>query len=311
MADMLFFILKLTASVSFCFAIAYALTPATVSAARALGAIDVPDGVRKINRSSMPRLGGIGFFAAFIFGALLFLPFGDKAACAILIGGGIIVAFGVADDIRGLPPTIKLASQLFASAAVVLTVGSPESFSFFGVFSVPLTPAVGVIFSITRIAFTTNAVNFSDGLDGLASGLSAVATASLGIYALKHGDTDTALCAFIITASILGFLPHNKYRARVFMGDSGSQFLGISIAALALCASGGGFNLATSLFLAVPIFDTWFSIIRRILKGKSPFAADKGHLHHLLLSIGISHPTAVKLLVSLSAAIATVTLWFI
>jgi UDP-GlcNAc:undecaprenyl-phosphate GlcNAc-1-phosphate transferase len=294
------------------FLISYLATPASVAAARALGAIDMPDGGRKVNTLPTPRLGGLSFFLSFAISGLLFLPFGDKTVGAILLGGGVIVIFGVADDIRGLSPLVKLSAQVFAASLIVLVLGAPLSFSLFGLITIPLPLAFGIIFGIGRIAFTANAVNFSDGLDGLASGISAVACMAIALYAVKNGRTEQGSSAFILAMAILGFLPYNIYRARVFMGDSGSQFLGIAISALALSATpDGSFNLATALFLSVPVLDVWFSTARRIVKRKSPFAADRGHIHHFLLSLGLSHPAAVKILVSLSALVATVALFFV
>ena len=294
------------------FLFSFLLTPLTATAAVSLGAIDKPDGVRKINTRPTPRLGGLGFFAAFSLTSLLFLPFGDRTVAAILVSGGIVIAFGVADDIKGLSPPVKLAAQALAASTAVLILGPPTSFSLFGLGTAALSPVIGIIFGIVRITFTANAVNFSDGLDGLAAGLSVVACLAIGLFALKNGRTEAAACAFILAMGIFGFLPYNKYHAHVFMGDSGSQFLGIAISILALRSTAdGGLNLATSLFLFLPIADTWLSVIRRLLSAKSPFAADKGHIHHLLLSLGLSHPAAVKILVSLSALIAVITLFFI
>ena len=118
-----------------------------------------------------------------------------------------------------------------------------------------------------------------------------------------------SIAALVLGCATLGFLPHNRYRAHVFMGDCGSQFLGLSIALLSLGTSPrGNFTVETALFLAVPTLDTAFAVVRRIISGKSPFSADKGHLHHLLLKIGVSHPMAVKILVLTSALIASVAL---
>jgi UDP-GlcNAc:undecaprenyl-phosphate GlcNAc-1-phosphate transferase len=149
-------------------------------------------------------------------------------------------------------------------------LGAPLSFSLFGLITIPLPLAFGIIFGIGRIAFTANAVNFSDGLDGLASGISAVACMAIALYAVKNGRTEQGSSAFILAMAILGFLPYNIYRARVFMGDSGSQFLGLAIAILSLGnAPGGNFTLESSLFLAVPTIDTTLSVVRRIIKRKS------------------------------------------
>lgn len=292
------------------FGLSYVLTPITVPLCRLVGAIDRPDGARKINDIPVPRLGGLGFFLS---SAIILLPFVtlSPAAAAVTVSGAIIVAGGVADDTFGLSPLAKFLIQICASAIAVLIVGIPGSFSFFGLFSIPLSGVLGFFFSVFRFVFTVNAVNFSDGLDGLASGLSSVALLSLALFGAANSRNYPAAAALILAFAVIGFMPYNKYHAKVFMGDSGSQFLGLAIAILSIaCSEGGGFTLETSLFLAIPTLDTAVSIARRILKGKSPFAADKGHLHHILLNIGVPHPYAVNLLVAVSAIIAIGALLF-
>ena len=154
-------------------------------------------------------------------------------------------------------------------------------------------------------------MNFSDGLDGLAAGLSVSALVSLSIFGLSNGSVYPAFCSLVLAAAVVGFMPYNRYRAKTFMGDSGSQLLGFSVAILSLgCARENAYSLETALFLSIPTLDTTLSVIRRLLKGKSPFSADKGHLHHTLLEGGASHPSAVRLLVFLNASVALVTLLF-
>ena len=293
------------------FLLAYLFTPVTFPLCRAVGAIDVPDGVRKINTHPTPRLGGLAFFAASFL--ILFQFAGDDAyVAALLSGGAILVAGGFADDSFGFSPLPKLFIQAATALVVIAFIGIPEKISFFGLFTFPLAGAVGYVFVLFRIIFTINAVNFSDGLDGLASGLSIVALVSLSVYGFINYNTFGAVSALVLSAAILGFLPYNRYHAKIFMGDSGSQFLGLAIAVLSLANSPGhNYTLETSLFLAVPTADTALSVIRRLIKRKSPFSADKGHLHHILLNLGIPHPYAVNILVSASALIALFTLLFV
>ena len=291
--------------------LSYVFTPLTVPISRAVGAIDYPDGVRKINSHPVPRLGGLSFFAAAL---VILLPLiGDSpTVAALLSAGAILAAGGVADDVYSLPPIAKLIIQGAASATAILIIGIPPTLSFFGIFTIPLSGIVGFAIAVFRFLFTVNAVNFSDGLDGLASGLSAVALLSLALYGYFFGNIPSATAALVLAFAVLGFIPYNKYHAKVFMGDCGSQFLGLSIALLSLASSpGGSFTVESSLFLAIPTVDTVISVIRRIIKGKSPFAADKGHLHHILLKLGVPHPYAVNLLVGGSAAVAIATLLFI
>ena len=300
--------IKLPILAAIAFGIAYLFTPATIPLCKKIGAIDMPDGVRKINVYPTPRLGGLSFFLA-CFATLIPAAAENGYVAALLSGGAIIVAGGVADDVFDMPPKFKLFVQIAAALVTVSFIGLPEEFSFFGIFRIALVGPVGFLFVVIRLIFTINAVNFSDGLDGLASGLSATALFALFIYGTANSNTVPALAALVLGSAVLGFLPYNRYHAKVFMGDAGSQFLGLAIAILSLGnAPDGNFALESSLFLAVPTVDTTFSVLRRILRGKSPFVADKGHLHHVLLQIGVSHPLAVNLLVASSALIALITL---
>ncbi|MBE6634599.1 MAG: undecaprenyl/decaprenyl-phosphate alpha-N-acetylglucosaminyl 1-phosphate transferase [Ruminococcaceae bacterium] len=290
------------------YSLSYLLTPLTVPLCRAMGAFDIPDGYRKINTAAIPRLGGLGFFFA---ATLVLFPLAgeDASIAATLAGGAVLVAGGVMDDTFSAPASVKLVLQLAAALVTVSILGTPESFSFFGIFTLPLNGVFGLVFTVFRMIFTMNAVNFADGLDGLASGLSITALLSLAVFGMINSNTYPAIAALVLAAAVLGFLPYNRYHASLFMGDCGSQFLGLAIAVLSLgAAPGDSFTFETSLFLAVPTLDTAFSVVRRLAKGKSPFVADKGHIHHLLIGAGLSHPNAVRILVTLSGVIALLTL---
>lgn len=303
-------ILKLPIISAIAFGISYLLTPALIPLCKTVGAVDVPDGKRKINTVPVPRLGGLSFFFSCL---VIISPIAAATpyAAALLSGGAIIVAGGVADDIFSISPKLKLLIQALAAFVTMAFIPMPSEFSFFGLFRIPLAGAFGLIFVLLRLIFTVNAVNFSDGLDGLASGLSVAALLALFIYGMANSNTLPAVCALVLASAVLGFLPFNKYHAKIFMGDAGSQFLGLAIAILALGnAPGGNFTFESSLFLAIPTIDTTLSVLRRILKRKSPFVADKGHLHHILLEAGIPHPLAVNILVAASALIALFTLLF-
>lgn len=309
---MLWVLQKFIIPAFFTLILSYLLTPATAILAKTTGAMDIPDMNRKINERPMPRLGGLGFYCAFFISALIFADMTNGTVLALLAGGGILVAGGVTDDTLQLSPVAKLLIQLAAAVVAIVFIEIPKEFSLFGLLRFSLPYNLGILFAIGRMVFTVNAVNFSDGLDGLASGLSIVALISLSIFGLKNGNSSVAVASAILASAVLGFVPYNKYHARIFMGDSGSQFLGYAIALVALGASKrASFTAETVLFLIVPIADTWFSVVRRIMQGKSPFRADKGHLHHFLLSCGLSHPRAVKLLVSVSALAALLTLFYI
>ncbi len=288
------------------------LTPATIRLAGITGSIDLPDGKRKLHSTPTARLGGLGFFTAFLLSVLFSSRTLYGYPAALLTGGAVIVAGGVLDDTHSLNPFAKLILQIAAALVGVASMGIPTEFSFLGILRIPLAAPLGLVFAITRIVFSINAVNFCDGLDGLATGLSLVALVSIACLAASAGRTNVALTAIILVFALLGFLPYNRHPAKIYMGDCGSQFLGYAIAILALAARGdGNFAVETVFFLSIPLADTWFSAIRRILSGKSPFSADKGHLHHLMLNRGFSHTGAVKTLVCISGIVAAVTLLFI
>jgi len=313
--EILFSIILAAAAAS----LTYLLAPLTAKLSSITGALDIPDGKRKINTKKMPRLGGLSFLFSFFLCITLFLlherinPVSPDAASlfALLAGGSILAAGGVSDDVAGLNPIFKLLLQLAAAVVALAFLPLPDEFSVFGIIRIPLTGVIAYLFMLFRLVFTVNAVNFSDGLDGLASGLSLVALFSLFIFGMANGKPIAASAALILGASVAGFIPYNRYHAKIYMGDVGSQFLGLAIAILALASTKDGrFTFETSLFLFIPMLDTTLSVTRRILRGKSPFKADKGHLHHLLLKRGRSHPRAVKLLVGISALVALVTLAF-
>ena len=300
------------------FSLSYLLGPITARISTLTDAIDRPDGIRKINTEKIPRLGGLSFFFSFFVCAVLLLLHegissqdGVSGIFALLAGGSVLAAGGVSDDIYTLSAPMKLIFQ-FSAAIVALTIlPLPLELTLFGLIRIPLSGALGYVFMLFRLVFTINAVNFSDGLDGLASGLSVVALLSLFSFGIANSRRYPASAALILAASVIGFLPYNKYHAKIYMGDVGSQFLGLAIAILSISTTrNGSFTLETSLFLFIPMLDTALSVIRRILRGQSPFKADKGHLHHLLLKNGRSHPRAVKLLVGVSAAVASLTLAF-
>lgn len=288
------------------------LTPATIRLAGITGSIDLPDGNRKLHSLPTARLGGLGFFTAFLISVLLSSKNLYGYHAALLTGGAVIVAGGVLDDTHNLNPILKLVLQLAAALVGVASLGIPSEFSFLGLFKIPLAAPVGLIIAVIRILLSINAVNFCDGLDGLATGLSSIALVSIACLATSAGRNNVALASLILVFSLLGFLPYNRHPARIYMGDCGSQFLGYAIAILSLASRGdGNFAVETMFFLSIPLIDTWFSAIRRIIKGKSPFSADKGHLHHILLKRGFSHTGAVKILVCTSGIIAATTLLLI
>lgn len=285
-----------------------ALTPLVRVLALRLGAVSVPGG-RHIHERSVPRLGGLAILAAF-FTPLVGLFFvesvvadvftGDLARVAgLFVGGAIMCAVGFVDDTRGMRAVHKLLAQVAVAIiaygfgyridAIALPVVGSLSM---GVFALPIT--------ITWIVGIINAVNLIDGLDGLAAGV--VFFASLTLFVVAHiaGVTLVPLLMAAMMGAVVGFLFYNFNPARIFMGDSGSYFLGYVLAVSSLAgvpkASAAVALLVPVLALGVPIFDVLFAMLRRVLERRSIFSPDRGHIHHRLLDVGITHRRAVLII---------------
>lgn len=273
------------------------MVPFVKKIAEHVGAMDIPN-ERKVHTKPMPRLGGLAIYFGFLLGYMLF---GEHSLImnAILIGSFIIVLTGVIDDIKPLMAATKFIGQL-AAALIVVCYGNLllKDVSAFGIYinfswlSYPIT----VFFILGCI----NCMNLIDGLDGLAGGISAIYFLTIGIIAAIGGSTGLDfVLSFVMFGATLGFLVHNFYPASIFMGDSGSMFLGFIISVVALL----GFKNVTMtsliiplLVLAIPILDTLFAIIRRALKGQNIAKPDKFHIHHQLLNRNFSQRATVLII---------------
>lgn len=294
------------------------LTPVVKKLAYKLGATDKPN-KRKVHQKIMPRLGGLAIYISFIVGVLILQP-SDEVHIPILIGSLIIILTGVFDDIKEISPKVKLFGQIMATLVVVVFgdlqvhfINLPFGGQLdFGILSIPIT--------MIWIIGITNAINLIDGLDGLAGGVSSIALFSIAGMALLMGNqTYVMLIALILAVSTLGFLVFNFHPAKIFMGDTGALFLGYMIAVLSLL----GFKNVTFIsliipiiILGVPISDTLFAIVRRIVNKQPLSAPDKSHLHHCLIRLGYSHKMAVLIIYAMSAlfglaafAFSQATIW--
>jgi len=286
-------------------AVALATTPAVIAMARRASAFDHP-GPRRIHREPVPTLGGLALAVAVLGVAWIarLLP-GPAAALdarpllGLTLAAIPMVALGVVDDLRGLKPWTKLAFQ--ACAALILVFfgygvpmltnpvrGSFES----GIFNIPLT--------VAWVLVVTNAINLIDGLDGLAAGAVLIASVTLVWVGRSHSDFYVMFIAALLIGATFGFLFFNFPPARIFMGDTGSHFLGITLAAVSLLENRKGTAAVTLLLpivaLAVPIVDGVVAFVRRLWRGKPVFRADAGHIHHRLLRLGLSPRQALFLL---------------
>ena len=276
------------------FGIVVLLTPAVGGMARMLGVVDRP-GARRVNRSPVPRLGGLALFFGIFVPALAFLPLGHETK-GLLLGMAVATMVGAIDDFRGLVWWEKLGGQI-AAAAIPTGFGiwvQRFTFPIVGVHALP--EWVGIPLTIFWIVAIMNMVNFLDGLDGLAAGVCAISGATFCVIALSLGRPEPAILAAIVLGACVGFLRHNFYPARIFMGDSGALLLGFTLGALAVQGLLKTAAVATLLFpllvLAVPILDTSFVVAKRLKYGEPVHKADRYHLHHRFLNIGYSQKRA-------------------
>lgn len=293
------------------------IMPVMKRVAHHIGAVDVPrdtEGNRHIHKKPIPKLGGVGIFLGFLFGYMCFGVHSVQMN-SILIGSFIIILTGIIDDIHDIRASYKLFGQLAAAAVIVfyggillsgITIfGLPEIT--FGIFAYPIT----MFFIIACV----NIINLIDGLDGLSGGISSIFYLTTGIICIYQGRINSLemLLTFIMLGSTLGFLVHNFYPAKIFAGDC-SQFMGFIIAIISLLGfKGMAFSslFVPLLILAIPALDTLFAIIRRLLKHKPIFSADKQHLHHQLLKMKFSQRTTVLIIYFIDALFALASIFYV
>lgn len=290
------------------------LTPFVKKMAEHVGAMDMPN-ARKVHKVPMPRMGGLAIFIAFLLGYMLFAR-SSMQMLSILIGGFIIVLTGMFDDIKPLSAKVKFFMQIIASCVVVfygnIVLNHVDMLGINLDFPVPLNYIITILFMVSIM----NAINLIDGLDGLAAGVSSIYFATIAIIAFilnKMQGLDTIL-SLIMLGSTLGFLLHNFNPAKIFMGDTGSLFLGFTISVIALL----GFKATTLtslvipiVILAIPIFDTALAILRRILKGEKITTPDKDHFHHQLLKMKFSVRSTVLIIYAINILFASVSIFFV
>ncbi|MEA5039581.1 MAG: MraY family glycosyltransferase [Clostridiaceae bacterium] len=288
-------------------AVAFAMTPLVKIFAQKIGAMDIPKDNRRMHKEPIPRAGGLAIFAGFLVSYLIFGTI-DSGIRAILIGAVGIVVLGVLDDVYTLRPLVKFAGQIAAALVPVLagvrvqSLTNPFSESGYlhlGAWAVPLT-----VFWIVGI---TNAVNFIDGLDGLACGVSAIGTITMFTIAVLLAEVDVVVALAALAGACIGFLPYNLNPAKIFMGDTGSMLLGFLLASLSVQGLFKFYAVISFavpfLLLGLPIFDTTFAIVRRLARGQSPMHADRGHVHHRLIDMGFDTKQSVAILYALSAVL--------
>ena len=277
-------------------AVVLLLTPGVGRFARFIGVVDEPGETRRVHTHPVPRLGGIALLLGIFVPALAFLEL-DGPYRGILLGAAIATTVGAIDDFRGLPWWAKLAGQLSAGAVAVGFGVTVDRFTFPGLGSQELPEWGAGAATLVWVVAIMNMVNFLDGMDGLAAGICAIAGSTFAIIGLSLGAADAALLAAIVAGACFGFLHHNFYPARIFMGDSGALLLGFLLATLAIEGLVKTAALATLvlplLVLAIPIVDTSFVFAKRLKYRQPLYEADRAHLHHRFMNIGFSQKRAV------------------
>jgi UDP-GlcNAc:undecaprenyl-phosphate/decaprenyl-phosphate GlcNAc-1-phosphate transferase len=278
------------------FVIVVLLTPAVGGMARVLGVVDRPE-ARRLNRSPVPRLGGLALFFGIFVPALAFLDL-SRETRGLLLGAAVATTVGAIDDFRGLVWWEKLAGQI-AAASIPVGFGTWVHRFTFPIVGIHVLPKwVGMPLSVLWIVAIMNMVNFLDGLDGLAAGVSAISAFTFTLIALSlpRPEINSAVLSAIVLGAALGFLRHNFYPARIFMGDSGALLLGFVLAVIPLQGLLKTASIVTLFFpllvLAVPIVDTTFVVARRLKHGEKVFVADQAHLHYRFLRRGFSQVRA-------------------
>lgn len=285
--------------------VAYILTPRVISLANKTGAMDAPD-ERKVHSKPIPRIGGLAIYFAFIVAALFTVDL-TKEVVGLLTGATVILVVGIIDDFKSLPAKVKLMGQIIAAVVLVLfdvridCITNPFGDMFF------LSEYLAIPITIFWIVGLTNTVNLIDGLDGLAAGVSTIAAITILLVALQQGFLLVAVLTAALAGAAMGFLQYNFNPAKIFMGDTGSMFLGYMLAGISVL---GAVKSAATIALIVPILalglpilDTTFAIIRRYLNGTPIFKPDRGHLHHRLLDMGFTQKQAVLLMYVISGGL--------
>ena len=296
------------------FVVAAAVTPAAIKIAPKIGAMDIPKDERRMHKKPMPRFGGIAIYLG-IMAALAVFALKDKGITSVMTGCTLIYMLGLIADLKDLKPLVKLCGQIVC-ATVVYIMGVRIEFitNYFGPGNMAFGDVACFIITVLWLIAITNAVNLIDGLDGLAAGIAAISALCIGYVAYIHGQYVPTLAMMAIAGAALGFLPYNFNPAKIFMGDSGSELLGFSIAAVSILGTVKSATIVVviipALVLGLPIFDTVMAIFRRLAKHQSIGTADKDHLHHRIMKAGFGQKRAVMILYCISGIMGIVAVLY-
>ena len=284
-------------------------TPLAIRLAPRIGAMDVPKDDRRVHGRPVPRLGGLAIYLGIMTSFCRLLPWNEQLF-GIVLGGTLMLAIGIYDDIRNMDPRAKLAGQILCALVIFffsVQIRGMTNILPFGPRYLGFPLWVSLIVTVFWVVAITNTVNLVDGLDGLAAGIVCIACLSVAYTSAINGRMGTASIILAVAGATLGFLAFNFYPAKIFMGDGGSMLLGFLLASVSL--AGDTPTKGTTLFatvvpvmiLALPIFDTLFAIVRRMINKKPIMQADKGHLHHRIMAMGFGQRRTVLALYSISA----------
>jgi len=296
-------------------------TPVVREFVRRRGILDHPN-ERRVNRRPLPRGGGVAVVVAFtlVGGALVFLDgsmsgmppshqLGSNELIGLFGGGLLAAVIGAIDDALDLRARWQLLGQVVVALVAVwagisvASIGNP-----FGPDNIPFPVWLGIAFTVVWIVGMTNSLNFIDGLDGLSSGIAFIAAVTLGVLSLTKqvNQPFVAVLCFALAGALLGFLRWNFHPAVIFQGSAGVMFLGYTLGVLSIL--GTAKVIVALLVLAVPIVDSFWVIVRRLFSGRSPFSPDRGHIHHRLLDVGLSHRNTVLLIYAMCATLGLMSL---
>lgn len=306
------------------FITAFVITPYTIRLAKKVGAVDIPND-RRINKKPMPRLGGLAVIAGFLVsviylvisasieGKINLLEDGLNIKLLGILGGMLVLGIVCyIDDVKDIKPLVKLAGQVVAAIIVASSGVLIDNFTIpFKENSFVLNEVFSFILTVGWIIGITNAINLIDGLDGLSSGITLISCLSLVVvFALNESPLIAIILITALAGAIVGFLPYNFNPAKTFIGDVGSNFMGFALAIISILGVAKTYTaivlIAPIMILALPIFDTIWAIIRRIIKSKSikgVFKADRGHLHHRLMAKGYTQKESVLILYGATATL--------
>ena len=305
-----YYLTKIIEALLISIVVAFAAAPLSIRIAHKLGVIDRPKDARRVHKKPIPRFGGMSIFLGSMAAMLIPAGMNDRIRIA-MIGGLLMYLLGIADDIKNLKPAFKFLGQfLIASAVYALGIRITFISNYFGASvtdshaNVILSAGVAYFITVLWIVGITNAVNLMDGLDGLAAGSVAIMSLCLAYVAYIHGvrlgSMPVCIALVAVAGGCIGFLPYNFSPAKTFMGDGGALYLGYMIAVLSVISPLKRATVVGALIpmltLAVPIFDTAFAMLRRMLRHESIMKADKGHLHHHLMAAGFGQRRSVLIM---------------